>query len=165
MSRAFTLLTHDALAHEKRSGDIVVLHQPWMSSDRSQPSAYLLTTPTRGHADVVRSMHHDILNEAIYTGCEDGVLCAWSLAGLPRLIVGDLDIDDDGGDGRENVASDDERDEESEIETESESETSEIDEDVGLDGVEGPRHGPVLGGGREKDGRKEKRRDKRALPY
>ena len=112
---------------------------------------------------MVRSIHHDALNEAIYTGSEDGVICAWSLAGLSRWIVGDPDLDDDGGDGRENFASDDEEDEESEIE--SESERSETDEDMDIDGGEGPRHGPVLGGGRENDGRKGARREKRAHPY
>ncbi len=108
-------------------------------------------------------------NEAIYTGSEDGVLCGWSLAGLPRLVVGDREMDDDGGDGRENVESDDESDEESEIETESEEEDGD-DMDVDEKEDEGPRHGPVLGGGRSRDShdrklRKEMRQYARPHPY
>ena len=93
------------------------------------------------------------------------MLCGWSLASLPRLVVGDPIIDDDGGDGREDVASDDEGDEESEIETENEDGEMNVDDDE--EEEEGPRYGPVLGGGREGKtaGLNERRRGKRAHPY
>lgn len=94
-------------------------------------------------------MYHAARDEALYTGSEDGVLCGWSLASLPRLAVGDPEIDDDGGDGREDI---DSEDEESEIETEeSEEESDRSDDDEADEDEEGPRwgrHGPVYGGGR-----------------
>ena len=131
------------------------------------PSAYFLSGPgsSRGHKDVVRALYHDIANEAIYTGSEDGVLSGWSLASLPnKLVVGDADIDDDGGDGRDDIKSEDE-DEESEIETESDKDEDDEGDGMDVDGdeEEGPRYGPVLGRGAED--RKEKRREKRANPY
>jgi len=147
---------------KRASGNIVLLHQTAASLSQYQPSAYFLTSPSRGHADVVRSLYHDVANEAIYTGSEDGVLCGWSLAGLPRLVVGDPEVDDDGGDGRDDVASDDEGDEESEIEMESEDGDMDVDEE---EEEEGPRYGPVIGGGRNGDNRKDKRWDKRPHPY
>lgn len=90
------------------------------------------------------------------------MLCGWSLAGLPRLVIGDPDVDDDGGDGREDIASDDEGDAESEIETEE----SDEDEDMDVDGKEdeGRRYGPIIGGGRQqglektRDSQKDRRR-------
>ena len=141
-----------------------MLHE---SSSSFSPSAYFMSGPgTQGHKDVIRCLHHDMANEAIYTGSEDGVLAGWSLSSLPqRLICGDPDIDDDGGDGREDI---DSEDEESEIETES---SDEEDDDDGMDvdgseeSEEGPRHGPILGGGRAGTERKEARRNKRSHPY
>ena len=123
-------------------GDIVLLHQ---GTAQYQPSAYLLSSSS-GHKDVIRAIHHDISNEAIYTGSEDGVLCGWSIAGM-RLMIGDPEVDDDGGDGREDAES---VEEESEIETE---ESDDMDVDL-EDEEEGPRHGLVLGRG---DERKDKR--------
>jgi hypothetical protein len=109
---------------------------------------------------VVRALYHDLSNEAIYTGSEDGVLSGWSLASLPsRLVVGDPEIDDDGGDGREAI---DSEDEESEIETESDDDEMDVD-DSEEETPPGPRNGPIFGGGRE--GRKQKRREKRPNPY
>ena len=144
-----------------RSGDIVLLHQ---TPQTFAPSAYFLTGPeTRGHKDVVRALHHDTQNQAIYTGSEDGVLSGWSLASMGRLVVGDQEIDDDGGDGREDIDSDNEEDEESEIETESSGDGMDVDEDEEESG--GPRNGPIIGGGRGGEGRKEKRRMKRTQPY
>ena len=117
---------------------------------------------------MVRSIYHDVQNEAIYTGSEDGILCGWSLASLPRLIVGDPEVDDDGGDGREDVVSDDEADEESEIESDSGSDSkpsSEMDVDEDRE-EQGPRYGPILGrGSRDRDCKRNKRREKRLHPY
>lgn len=141
----------------------MLLHQSAKSFD---PSAFFLSGPeTRGHKDVVRALYHDATNQALYTGSEDGVLSGWSLASLPsRLIIGDAEVDDDGGDGREDINSDDEGDEESEIETESSG--MDVDEDdEEEDESEGPRNGPIIGGGRGAEGRKEKRRLKRSQPY
>lgn len=137
----------------------MLLHQ---STKDFQPSAYLLSGPAhRGHKDVVRSLYHDITSEAIYTGSEDGILSGWSLASLPsRLVVGDAKIDDDGGDGREAINSEDES-EESEIE--SEDSGMDVDESD-REEPEGPRNGPILGGARD-EGRKQKRREKRHNPY
>ncbi|WVF65399.1 hypothetical protein IAT40_000126 [Kwoniella sp. CBS 6097] len=157
-------------------GDIILQHQS--SSSTYSPSAYLLSGPTktRGHKDVVRALYHDLSNEAVYTGSEDGVLSGWSLASLPeRLIIGNPEIDDeDRGD-----EDDAEMDEESEIETESEEDESdksdEDDFDMEKDEKErGPRYGPIIGagagagvgkGGSRAEGRKEKRREKRFDPY
>lgn len=109
-------------------------------------------------------MYHDLANEALYTGSEDGVLAGFSLASLPeRLTVGDPDVDDDGGDSRED---DEDMDEESEIETES-SEESDNDEDEDME-EEGPRYGPIIGAGskgRPGADKKEDRRKKRYEPY
>ncbi|OCF35712.1 hypothetical protein I317_06628 [Kwoniella heveanensis CBS 569] len=167
-------------------GDIVLQHQhqgPSSSSTSSTyvPSAYLLTGPTktRGHKDVIRALYHDLSNEAIYTGSEDGVLSGWSLASLPeRLVVGDPEIDDEDADRGDDEDMEDE-DEESEIETETEEESDKSDEDdfdMEKDEKErGPRYGPIIGagadasgsgkGGRGVEGRKEKRREKRFDPY
>ena len=71
--------------------------------------------------------------------------------------MGDPEVDDDGGDGREDITSEDE---ESEIETESE---DEMDVDESEESEEGPRHGPVLG--ERRSGRKEKRGQNRSHPY
>lgn len=142
-----------------------MLHQ---SSKAFEPSAYFLSGPgpARGHKDVVRALYHDIANEAIYTGSEDGVLSGWSLASLPsRLLVGDPEIDDDGGDGREDIASDDES-EESEIVTEESDEEMDVDDDDERDEQEpGPRNGPIIGGRRHADERREKRKKNRTQPY
>jgi hypothetical protein len=145
------------------SGEIVLTHRS--AKDSFEPSAFFTSGPgARGHKDVVRALHHDIANEAIYTGSEDGVLSGWSLASLPsRLLVGDPEVDDDGGDGREAVGSDDEEDEESEIETEESDDDMDVDDDK--DEGKGARYGPIIGGKSRTDGRKEKRREKRPNPY
>lgn len=130
------------------SGNIVLQHT---DKDALVPSAFLVTGPgARGHKSAVRAMYHAARDEALYTGSEDGVLAGWSLASLPRLVCGDPEVDDDGGDGREDIDSEDE----SEIETE-ESEEEESDRsdrsDEDEEDEEGPRwgrHGPVYGGGR-----------------
>lgn len=107
-------------------------------------------------------MFHDVSNEAIYTGSEDGVLSGWSLSSLPsRLVVGDNEIDDDGGDGREDIGSEDES-EESEIVTEESEMDVDDDDDERMD--EGPRNGPILGRGVE-ESRKERRKKNRTNPY
>lgn len=182
-------------------GDVVLqYHQPGKGGAKSvseqvlsegqgggsyEPSAYLLSEPgERGHKDVIRALLHDVRNEAIYTGSEDGVLSGWSLASMSnggRLRTGDKDRDDDGGDGRENASDDDSEDEseESEIRTES-SDGMDVDDDEDQDNggrghgsrreerEEGPRNGPIIGagpGGSRGDGRKEKRKGKRHQPY
>lgn len=131
-----------------------------------EPSAYFVSGPgERGHKDVVRCMFHAIRDEALYTGSEDGVLAGWSLASLPKLVVGDPDIDNDDGDGREAI---DSEDEESEIETESsseESDRSDNDMDMDMDLDEPRGSAPVLGGGRRLGQRKEVRKVKRHAPY
>lgn len=144
---------------DNTSGDIVLLHH----SNEYTSSGFFRSGPgLRGHRDVVRALYHDVANEAIYTGSEDGVLSGWSLPSLQsRLITGDPDIDDDGGDGREDV--DSEESGESEIETEDEDDMDVDEDDNERD--EGPRHGPILGAGRPAEGRKEKRREKRVHPY
>ena len=144
------------------SGDIVLLHG---KDEKYQPSGYFLThpTPATGHKDVVRAMHHDTTNQALYTGSEDGVLTGWSLASLPmRLQVGDkelddaLEEDDDNGD-------DDDRSEESEIETEESEDGMDVDDDE--DGREpGPRNGPTIGGGVGGADRRERKKE-RTRPY
>lgn len=139
-------------------------HYASSSTPSYAPSAFLLSGP-KGHKDVVRALYHDVGNEAIYTGSEDGVLAGWSLPSLgDRIRTGDPEIDDDGGDGREDIKSDDE---ESEIETEeSESDGMDVDDaDTDDDEIKepGPRSGPVLGRGAEE--RKEKRKGKRVQPY
>lgn len=145
-------------------GDMVVQHYSGSAAPAYKPSAFLLSGPDtatqkRGHKDVIRSLYHDVRNEAIYTGSEDGALAGWSLAGMDKLRIGNPEVDDDGGDGREDVDSDDEGDEESEIETD-ESGMDVDDEDEETE--EGPRDGPILGRGAE---RREKRKDKRHQPY
>ncbi|KIR64029.1 hypothetical protein I314_02812 [Cryptococcus bacillisporus CA1873] len=146
-------------------GDMILQHHS-ASTSSYQPSAFFLSGPgtNRGHKDVVRAMYHDLANEALYTGSEDGVLAGFSLASLPeRLTVGDPDVDDDGGDGREE---DEYMDEESEIETES-SQESDDDEDEDME-EEGPRYGPIIGAGskgRPGADKKEDRRKKRYEPY
>ena len=77
------------------------------------------------------------------------------------MRIGDPEVDDDGGDGREDAPSEDES-EESEIETEESESEMDVDEDDERE--EGPRNGPILGG-RGVQGRKEKRREKRMNPY
>jgi hypothetical protein len=107
----------------------------------------------------VRAAYHAARDEALYTGSEDGVLAGWSLASLPRLVTGDAAVDDDGGDGREDINSDDESDESEIVTEESESDHSdgmEVDD-------EEERYNPVIGRGAE--GRKETRRGKRHAPY
>ncbi|OWT38711.1 hypothetical protein C362_03679 [Cryptococcus neoformans Bt1] len=146
-------------------GDMILQHHS-ASTSSYKPSAFFLSGPgaNRGHKDVVRAMYHDLANEALYTGSEDGVLAGFSLASLPeRLTVGDPEVDDDDGDGREE---DDNMDEESEIETES-SEESDDDEDEDME-EEGPRYGPIIGAGsngRPGADKKEERRKKRYGPY
>jgi len=109
-------------------------------------------------------MYHVTRDEALYTGSEDGVLAGWSLASLPRLAVGDAEIDDDGGDGREDIRSEDE---ESEIETEESEESDKSDNEMDLDDDdEEPRYNPVIGRGVDKvEKRKEARKVKRPAPY
>ncbi|KAK8844067.1 hypothetical protein IAR55_006861 [Kwoniella newhampshirensis] len=149
-------------------GDMIIQHYSPTSKSYT-PSSYFLTNPnpSRGHKDVIRAIHHDLTNEAIYTGSEDGVLSGWSLSSLEqRLVVGDDAVDDD--DGRDPLEDDnddnDMEDEESEIETEDEDE----DEDEDMED-EGPRYGPVIGAAtRGRTGseiRREKRREKRFDPY
>lgn len=148
-------------------GDVVLLHQSASSSSKPeyQPSAFLLSGPgpSRGHKDVVRCLYHSVRDEALYTGSEDGVLSGWSLASLPsRLICGDPGLDDDGGDGRENI----DEDEESEIESEEEDEDEDEDMDMSDEERDGARGGPVWGGGRDRKGeRVGKRKDRRGGPY
>ncbi|WVQ93072.1 hypothetical protein IAU59_000136 [Kwoniella sp. CBS 9459] len=156
-------------------GDMILQHQT--SSSNYAPSAYLLSGPTktRGHKDVIRALYHDLPNEAIYTGSEDGVLSGWSLASLPeRLVVGDPEIDDE--DRGDDDGEDEAMDEESEIETEDEEEeedrSDEDDFDMEKEEKErGPRYGPIIGASagagkrRSVQGRKEKRREKRFDPY
>jgi hypothetical protein len=137
-------------------GDIVLMHG---SADTYNPSAYFLThpNPSVGHKDVVRALYHDVQNQAIYTGSEDGVISGWSLASLPeRLRVGDKDLDD-----AENMDDDDSDDgtEESEIESE-ESDGMDVDED---EQERGPRDGPIIGGGQGPDRRE--RNKGRTRPY
>lgn len=144
-------------------GDMVVQHHS-SSTPLYQSSAFFLSGPDgesgkRGHRDVVRSLFHNVRSEAIYTGSEDGVLAGWSLSGMARLRIGNPEVDDDGGDGREDVDSDDEEDEESEIETDE----SGMDVDDDREEMEdGPRNGPILGKGAD---RREKKKDKRHQPY
>lgn len=94
------------------------------------------------------------------------MLSGWSLASLP-LRVGDHTLDDDGGDGREDIRSDEEEEqEESEIETENESEGEDQDEMMDLDTAEGRRYGPILGGkAHGAEARKERRKEARSQPY
>lgn len=150
---------------DSHSGDIVLLHG---KDEWYQPSGYFLThpTPTAGHKDVVRAMHHDITNQALYTGSEDGVLSGWSLASLPtRLQVGDKELDDaleeDDDDG-----DDDDRSEESEIETEESEDGMDVDEDQDGDGREpGPRNGPTIGAGGGAGADRRERKKERTRPY
>ncbi|RSH95031.1 hypothetical protein EHS25_000117 [Saitozyma podzolica] len=146
------------------AGDIILQHH---SHTGFHPSAFFLSDPTaRGHKDVIRSLYHDRTNLALYTGSEDGVLSGWSLASL-QLRVGDHTLDDDGGDGREDIRSDEEEEqEESEIETEDESEGEDQDETMDLDEAEGRRYGPILGGKTHgAEARKERRKEARSQPY
>lgn len=170
-------------------GDMVVQHHSGAIGSSSsmspstpsasiyRPSAFFLTGPDseagngrRGHKDVVRALYHDSANEAIYTGSEDGVLAGWSLASLDKLRIGDPEVDDDGGDGREGGEEEDEEEEESEIETELESDDEmDVDDDSDQGGTKrrggaetGPRNGPILGRGAPKA---EKRQGRRHQPY
>jgi hypothetical protein len=83
--------------------------------------------------------------------------------------VGDHTLDDDGGDGREDIRSDEEEEqEESEIETEDESEGEDQDEMMDLDEAAegGRRYGPILGGkAHGAEARKERRKESRSQPY
>jgi len=137
-------------------GDIVLMHG---STDTYNPSAYFLThpNPSVGHKDVVRALYHDVQNQALYTGSEDGVISGWSLASLPeRLRVGDKDLDD-----AEDMDDDDSDDgtEESEIESD-ESDGMDVDED---EQERGPWDGPIIGGGQGPDRRE--RNKGRTRPY
>lgn len=97
----------------------------------------------RGYKDVVWVIYYDFVNEVFYIGLEDGVFVGFLLVFLlERLIVGDFEVDDDGGDGREE---DEYMDEESEIEIES-SEESDDDEDEDME-EEGFRYGFIIGVG------------------
>ena len=132
------------------SGDMVLLHhspgdsgQPGPST--YHPSAFLLSAQDRGHHDVVRCLYHDVRNEAVYTGSEDGVLSGWSLPDLGRLRVGDPDVDD----LDDEEVGDDDDSEESEIESAEESD----DTDMEVEKPE-PRGGSVLGGGTPKKRRR-----------
>jgi len=136
-------------------GDIVLMHG---STDTYNPSAYFLThpNPAVGHKDVIRALYHDVQNQALYTGSEDGVISGWSLASLSeRLRVGDKDLDD--AEDRDEDESDDGSDE-SEIETESDG--MDVDED---EQERGPRDGPIIGGGQGPDRRE--RNKGRTRPY
>ncbi|GMK56377.1 hypothetical protein CspeluHIS016_0302170 [Cutaneotrichosporon spelunceum] len=106
-------------------GDIVLLHSA------STPTAYLMSGPdARGHKGPVHAVHHAARDEALYTGSEDGVLAGWSLASLPRLVVGDPEVDDDGGDGREDINSEDESEIESTTSEESDRSDDSDDEEM-----------------------------------
>lgn len=127
------------------------------------PSAYFLThpDPSIGHKDVVRAIYHDVPNQALYTGSEDGVLSGWSLASLPeRLRVGDPDLDD--------APDDEERDEdegsdESEIVTEDSEDGMDVDDDEDEGEREpGPRNGPIIGGA---GADRRERKKERSRPY
>ncbi|KAJ9099843.1 hypothetical protein QFC21_003845 [Naganishia friedmannii] len=74
-----------------------------------EPSAFLYTPKDGGlgHRDVVRCMYHDIQSNVLYTGSEDGVLSGWQLPSSANLLNGDPAHDNDGGDGREDMMSDD----------------------------------------------------------
>jgi len=148
-----------SLHHNKANdrGNIVLMHG---SADTYNASAYFLThpTPSIGHKDVVRALYHDVENQAIYTGSEDGVISGWSLASLPeRLRVGDKDLDD-----AEDRDEDDSEDgsEESEIETEESDDGMDLDDEQG---ERGPRDGPIIGGGQGPDRRE--RNKGRTRPY
>lgn len=142
-------------------GDIVLMHG---SADTYNPSAYFLThpNPSVGHKDVIRALYHDLENQAIYTGSEDGVISGWSLASLPeRLRVGDKTLDD-AEDRDEDDSEDDSEDgsEESEIETEESDDGMDVDDDQE---ERGPRDGPIIGGGQGPDRRE--RNKGRTRPY
>ncbi|WRT69224.1 uncharacterized protein IL334_006208 [Kwoniella shivajii] len=154
-------------------GDIVLQHQSSSSTDYT-PSSYLLSGPSksRGHKDVIRSLYHDLSNEAIYTGSEDGVLSGWTLSSLSdKLIIGDPDIDISGDE--DDVMDQDQSDEESEIHTESSEEISDKSDDDDESMEERPRYGPIIGAAagananasRGDQRRKEKRKEKRFDPY
>jgi hypothetical protein len=122
------------------------------AADTYNPSAYFLThpNPSVGHKDVVRALYHDVANQAIYTGSEDGVISGWSLASLPeRMRVGDKDLDD------------------AEDRDEDDSEAEESDDGMDVDDDEreekGPRDGPIIGGGPGADRRE--RNKGRTRPY
>lgn len=103
-------------------------------------------------------MHHDLANQALYTGSEDGVLSGWSLASLPsRLQVGDTEIDDDMED--DNGDDPDSESEESEIESEDSEDGMDVDDDDEDRMEPGPRNGPIIGagGGVDRTGRKKER--------
>ena len=108
-------------------------------------------------------MYHDVANQALYTGSEDGVISGWSLASLPsRLQVGDKELDDaveeDDDDG-------DDRSDESEIQTEESEDGMDVDEDD-EDGREpGPRNGPVIGAGAAGGADRRERKKERTRPY
>lgn len=101
-------------------------------------------------------------SQVLYTGSEDGVLSGWQLPDPADFLTGDRTHDNDGGDGREDVASDDEDDEmdggsDDEDEEEDDDEMGDADEeDLVWGRQEGGkrRAGEVLGGGREKDGKR-----------
>ncbi|WWC72946.1 uncharacterized protein I206_106910 [Kwoniella pini CBS 10737] len=146
-------------------GDLILQHHT--NSTNYQPSSFFLSGPSksRGHKDVIRSIYHDLNNEAIYTGSEDGIISGWSLNSLSdKLIIGDDEFDLS-GDEDENM-DDDQSDEESEILTEEE-ESDKSDNDMNEYDKEGPRYGPILGAGagRSQDQRKEKRKENRFGPY
>lgn len=136
------------------SGDVVLMHHRTIkgSSGGQYHASAFLRSPADGHKDVVRCMYHDVKvgcqpsllgrpfakkpllrqSQALYTGSEDSILSGWSIP--PGLLrVGDPALDDDGGDGRDAVSSDDEMDEESEIESEEEDEMD-VDEEKGATG-------------------------------
>lgn len=143
------------------SGDMVLLHG---SAEAYSPSAYFLThpTPNIGHKDVIRAMYHDIPNQALYTGSEDGVLSGWSLASLPeRLRVGDPELDDAPEDEKDD---EDEDSDESEIVTEESEDGMDVDDDDDEHSREpGPRNGPIIGAGLGVDRRERKK--ERTKPY
>ncbi|BEI81052.1 hypothetical protein CcaverHIS002_0202120 [Cutaneotrichosporon cavernicola] len=119
-------------------GDIVLLHSG------STPTAFLMSGPEgRGHKGPVRAMHYATFDEALYTGSEDGVLAGWNLASIPRLVVGDPEVDDDGGDGREDIDSEDESEIESTTTEESDRSDRSDDESEDEEDMWGRR--PVYG--------------------
>ena len=111
----------------------------------------------------MRALYHDVTNQAIYTGSEDGVISGWSLASLPsRLQVGDKDLDDALEEDDDN-GDDDDRSEESEIETEESEDEDGMDVDDDDEREAGPRYGPTIGGGGGADRRERKK--ERTRPY
>ncbi|EIW67072.1 hypothetical protein TREMEDRAFT_34158 [Tremella mesenterica DSM 1558] len=131
-------------------GDLIILHQPPKSTYK--PSAFLRPLNQTHHQDVIRAIYHDPSSQAIYTGSEDGVVCAWAMGTFPRVRIGDPDVDE--------VETDEEEDSEDGMDVD-----SDIDDDSdpqrpgSASEVEESRYGPVLGG------RANERKERRHAPY